>query len=110
MPGVTVEDEVGRLILRGYHLINRGDNHALLAAPRQRSAGEVTLLVIGLLLGVVGIYMGLSSAQTWTLAVGGGVIAVTIALYVIKRRPSGIRVFLDAAGEVRHERVRGSHW
>lgn len=110
MPGVTVEDEVGRLMLRGYRLVRRSDDEALLAQPRTASAGEAALLVFGLVLGVAGIYLGVSSAQTWTLAIGAGVIAVSIVLYALRRRAVGVRVFLDKSGEVRLERVRGAHW
>lgn len=110
MPGVTVEDEVGRLMLRGYLLVRRSDDEALLAKPRTATAAEGALLVFGLVLGVAGIYLGVTSAQTWTLAVGAGVIAVSVGLYALRRRAFGVRVFLDKSGEVRLERVRGAHW
>ena len=110
MPGVTVEDEVGRLMMRGYHLVSRGDNEALLAQPRTRSGGESALLIIGILLGAVGIVIGATGSQVWIFGVGVAVLAMTLLLYAVKRRPAGIRVFLDTTGEVRHERVRGSHW
>ena len=110
MPGVTVEDEVGRLILRGYQLVSRGDNEALLAQPRSRSGKESTLLVLGILLGIAGVIIGLSTGEIWMTYVGIGVTCVTIVLYAVTRRPAGVRVFVNRDGQVQHQRVRGSHW
>jgi hypothetical protein len=110
MPGVSVEDEVGRLLLRGYRIAYRSDEEAVLSLPPARKGGQITLLILGLLIGLAGVIIGFIDARMWMVWVGVGVIAISLVLFWLSTRPSGLRVYTDQEGHVRHQRVRGSQW
>jgi len=110
MPGVSVEDEVGRLLLRGYRIAYRSDEEAVLALVSARKGGQITLLILGQLIGIAGVIMGIADAHAWMLWVGVGVIAISLVLFWLSTRPAGLRVYTDQEGHVRHQRVRGSQW
>jgi hypothetical protein len=110
MPGVSVEDEVGRLLLRGYRIAYRSDEEAVLSLPPSRKGGQIALFIVGLLIGIAGVIMGIADARAWMLWVGVGVIAISLVLFWLSTRPSGLRVYTDQEGHVRHQRVRGSQW
>jgi hypothetical protein len=110
MPGVTVEDEVGRLLLRGYRVASRSSDEALLSRPTRSKGRQTTLLVFGLILGIAGVILGMTDVRTWMMWVGIGVIVVSLFLFWVSTRPSGIRVYIDPEGHIRHQRVRGAQW
>lgn len=110
MPGVSVEDEVGRLLLRGYRIAYRSDEEAVLSLVSARKGGQITLFIVGLLIGIAGVIMGLADARLWMMWVGVGVIVISLFLFWLSTRPSGIRVYVDQEGRIKHQRVRGSQW
>ena len=110
MPGVTVEDEVGRLLLRGYRIAYRSDAETVLSRPPARKGGQTALFVLGLLIGIAGIIIGVADARLWMMWVGVGVIVISLFLFWLSTRPSGIRVYVDQEGVIKHQRVRGSQW
>ena len=110
MPGVSVEDEVGRLLLRGYRIASRSDAETVLSLPPARKGGQIALFIIGLLIGVAGIIIGMTDVRIWMLWVGVAVIVVSSLLFWVSTRPSGIRVYVDLEGRIKHQRVRGSQW
>ncbi len=110
MPGVSVEDEVGRLLLRGYRIAYRSDEEAVLSLVSARKGGQITLFIVGLLIGIAGVIMGLADARLWMMWVGVGVIVISLFLFWLSARPSGIRVYVDQEGRIKHQRVRGSQW
>ena len=110
MPGVSIEDEVGRLLLRGYRIAFRSDAETVLSLPPGRKGGQTVLLILGLLIGVAGIIIGMTDASMWMTLVGVAVILVSLLLFWLSTRPSGIRVYIDSDGHIRQARVRGSQW
>ena len=110
MPGVSVEDEVGRLLLRGYRIAYRSDEEAVLSLVSARKGGQITLFIVGLLIGIAGVIMGLADARLWMMWVGVGVIVISLFLFWLSARPSGIRVYVDQEGRIKQQRVRGSQW
>lgn len=110
MPGVSIEDEVGRLLLRGYRIAYRSDAETVLSPPSARKGGQTVLLILGLLIGIAGIIIGVADARMWMMLVGIAVIVVSLLLFWLSTRPSGIRVFVDADGQINQARVRGSQW
>ncbi|MCX6421024.1 MAG: hypothetical protein NT180_01465 [Actinobacteria bacterium] len=110
MPGVSVEDEVGRLLLRGYRIAYRSDEEAVLALVPARRGGQIALFIVGLLIGIAGVIIGISDARLWMMWVGVGVIVISLFLFWLSTRPSGIRVYVDQEGRIKHQRVRGSQW
>jgi hypothetical protein len=101
---------VGRLLLRGYRIAYRSDEEAVLSLVSARKGGQITLFIVGLLIGIAGVIMGLADARLWMMWVGVGVIVISLFLFWLSARPSGIRVYVDQEGRIKHQRVRGSQW